>query len=347
MRTNRLRGPVLAGLVALTAVVGGHSLLGQTPLSVPALPGIPVREGFVTVANGVQLFYRLAGTAADPIVFLHGGPGLGFDDGGYDIEGLAAKGQALLMVNERGAGRSTVITDASQLRLESYVDDLEAVRRHFSLSRMKLIGLSWGSAIAASYAARYPDRINRIVFLSPMSLTQESGRQRSAHLLSLLSPEAVARLTEIGEDSYWDRTPDAGLPALCRESMEPVLRLYVTDPAHLARTRGDVCGYSPAALRNMNRVGSATVGSLGAFDFRPQLRTIRSPALVIEGAASQVSLDDVRGWARALPNGRLLLIPDAGHMNWLDQPAAAIDALDAFFRGHWPPRAEPVSRDPD
>jgi pimeloyl-ACP methyl ester carboxylesterase len=32
----------------------------------------------------------------------------------------------------------------------------------------------------------------------------------------------------------------------------------------------------------------------------------------------------------------LLLIPDAGHMNWLDQPDAVIQALDEFFRGNWP-----------
>lgn len=301
----------------------------------------------MTGAPGVQLFYRLAGSLADPIVFLHGGPGMGIDDGGYDLEGLAAKGHALLMVNERGAGRSTVITDASQLGLDAYVDDLEAIRLRFSLSRMKLIGLSWGSAIVAAYAAKFPDRVSRVVFLSPMALTKESNQRRTTQLLSLLSPQAVSRLTEIGADAFWNRTPDADLPALCRESLMPVLRLYVTDPAHLTRTRGDVCGYSPASLRNMNKAAAALGDSLGQWDFRPFLRTIRTPALVIEGALSQVPLDDARAWTTALPDGRLLLVPDAGHMNWLDQPEAVINSLDAFFRGGWPPLARRVAGDPD
>src|SRR4051794_34661737 len=59
-------------------------------LTVPAIDGLPVREGFFTGADGVRLFYRLAGMGSDPIVFLHGGPGLGIDDGGYDLEPLAA-----------------------------------------------------------------------------------------------------------------------------------------------------------------------------------------------------------------------------------------------------------------
>ena len=86
----------------------------------------------------------------------------------------------------------------------------------------------------------------------------------------------------------------------------------------------------------MNNVGAAGGASLGAWDFRAELRTIHVPTLVIEGADSKAPLDDARGWAGALPDGRLLLIPGAGHMNWLDQPGAVVSALDEFFRGRWP-----------
>lgn len=86
----------------------------------------------------------------------------------------------------------------------------------------------------------------------------------------------------------------------------------------------------------MNKVGGTTISSLGAWDFTPLLQRIRAPALVIEGAASQVPLDNTRAWASVLSNSRLLLIPEAGHMNWLDQPTMVIGALDEFFRGRWP-----------
>ena len=77
-----------------------------------------------------------------PIVFLHGGPGLGIDDGGYDLEPLAATGHPLLMLNQRGAGRSEVITDASRLGIDAYVRDVEALRTHFGLNRIALIDLA-------------------------------------------------------------------------------------------------------------------------------------------------------------------------------------------------------------
>jgi proline iminopeptidase len=186
-------------------------------------------------------------------------------------------------------------------------------------------------------AAAHPDHVSRIVFLSPMSVTKDLNRQRAARLTSLLREPDIARMAEV--ERLWNTASDADLPALCRDSLLPVLKLYVQDLASLDRTRGSMCGYAPEALRHMNRVGATGVASLGDWDFRPLLRTIHVPTLVIEGEHTSVPLEDARAWGRTPPNGRLLLIPHAGHMNWLDQPDAVVAALDEFFRGNWPARA--------
>jgi proline iminopeptidase len=290
---------------------------------------VPTREGTFLSADGIQLFYRLAGDGQNVIVFLHGGPGLGIDDGGYDLEPLAARGHSLLMLNERGAGRSQVITEEAKLGIDSYVSDLETLRTTFRLGRLSLIGLSWGSAIVATYAATHPDRVERLALISPMPVTWESGQQRSAHLMSMLRRDDAERMRQV--DGLWESVVDEELVTLCRDSLVPVLKLYVVNPENLNRTRGNVCGYSPEALRNRDRVASATVSSLGNWDFRPMLRTIKAPTVVIEGEKTNAPLDDVRQWAESIPNAELLLIPNAGHMNWLDQPDAVLDALDRFF----------------
>lgn len=332
----RLRSTCLSiALVVGVETTGGAQV---APLTVPAFGNLPTREGYVVGADGVRLFYRLVREGQEVIVFLHGGPGMGIDDGGYDLEPLAAKGHTLLLLNERGAGRSEVITEPAKLGIDAYVADVEAVREQFGLRQISLIGLSWGSAVAAEYAAAHPGRVRRMALVSPMSVSRVFSDQRASHLMSMLNEREIARLAEI--DSLWDTTPDEGLPSLCRESLLPVLRLYVVKPDSLNRTRGNVCAYSPAALRNMNRAGSAAGTSLGAWDFRPMLATIPIPTLVIEGAESNAPLDDAREWSRALPLGKFLLIRGAGHMNWLDQPRAVISALDEFFRGRWPRAAQ-------
>lgn len=98
---------VFTSICVLLALSFRATSEGQTPgLTVPAYGSLSVREGYFAGADDVRLFYRLVGEAPDVVVFLHGGPGLGIDDGGYDLEPLAAMGHTLLLLNERGAGRS-------------------------------------------------------------------------------------------------------------------------------------------------------------------------------------------------------------------------------------------------
>ncbi len=87
----------VASVVSLFAVgcllaLAGFALpANQSLLAVPPFDNLSVREGYFNGADGVRLFYRLVGKSRDVVVFLHGGPGLGIDDGGYDLEPLAAR----------------------------------------------------------------------------------------------------------------------------------------------------------------------------------------------------------------------------------------------------------------
>ena len=303
-------------------------------LTLPPYHNLPTMEGYFQGAGGVRLFYRVAGRDGDPILFLHGGPGGGFNIGGYDMEPLAARGHRLLMFDQRGAGRSETITDATKLRLEDFVQDVEAFRAKFGLERFGIIGLSWGSIVALKYETMYPQHVTRVVFLSPMSPTISLYHERVKHLDSLKTDKEREREKQAREKIR--TAADAEMPRLCKELFQEFHRLYVVDANHLKRTRGDQCAYPVAGLRNGQFVARAAEASLGEWDFHPKMKTVRIPALVLEGAETNVPLDATREWAKSLPDARLLLIPNAGHMNWVDQPDAVISAMDEFFRGSWP-----------
>jgi pimeloyl-ACP methyl ester carboxylesterase len=78
------------------------------------------------------------------------------------------------------------------------------------------------------------------------------------------------------------------------------------------------------------------LASLGEWDFRSEMKSVTMPALVLEGAGTNVPLDATQEWVKSLPNAHFLLIPNAGHLIWVDQPEAVISAMDVFFRGNWP-----------
>src|SRR5215207_7637042 len=123
-------------------------------------------DGHFTGADGVRLFYRKLGSGTDVVVVLHGGPG-GTMHNGEEVAPLA-KGRTAIFYDQRGGGRSDLVSDPKLLTANHHVRDLEALRQHFQLEQMSLLGISWGSGLAALYAADHPGRVTRLLLVSPM-----------------------------------------------------------------------------------------------------------------------------------------------------------------------------------
>lgn len=301
-----------------------------------------INEGYFIGADDVRLFYRKVGSGKDIVVFLHGGPGSNFRGNGDYMEPLAAR-RTVIMYDQRGSGLSELVTDPKLLTTEDHVRDLEKLRQHFGIKRMTLIGLSWGSGLAVMYAAEHPKRVERLLLLSPISPTKGFINERIAKLNSLLGEAAISRRNEIREKI--GRASDEETVALCRELSDITFRLYLVNPTteNLRHAAGR-CEIPPAAIRHRYVVEAATIASLGEWDFRPMLARLRMPALVMEGAKTNVPLDATREWVAVLPNARLLLIPEAGHEFFVDQPTAFLKVAERFLRGRFPKEAEVVRK---
>ena len=214
------------------------------------------------------------------------------------------------------------------------MQDVEAFREKFGLKKFGLIGLSWGSAVALKYITTYPQHATRVVFLSPISPTYMLYQERLKHLDSLKTDKQREEEKQAREKIR--TAPDSEVPELCNELFQVSHREYVVDANHLKRSRQDPCAYPVAGLRNAQFVFQSGLASLGEWDFRSDMKKVKVPALVLEGAGTRVPLDETREWVKSLPDARLLLIPNAGHLIWVDQPEAVISAMDEFFRGEWP-----------
>ncbi len=100
---------------------------------------VAVRDGYVNATSDARLHYRIVGDGTPTVVFLHGGPGLHMGNGWPDLAPLA-EGLTVLLYDQRGGGRSTQFTRPDRLTAQDHVRDLEALRRHFGMKRMTLVG---------------------------------------------------------------------------------------------------------------------------------------------------------------------------------------------------------------
>lgn len=104
-----------------------------------------------------DLYWEESGNASGvPVIFLHGGPGAGtaptyrrfFDPTHYRI----------ILLDQRGSGRSTPEAELTNNTTEHLVADLEALRQHLHIERWLVFGGSWGSTLALAYGQAHPDR---------------------------------------------------------------------------------------------------------------------------------------------------------------------------------------------
>jgi proline iminopeptidase len=114
------------------------------------------------VGDGHELYVEECGRADGiPALFLHGGPGAGcgashrrfFDPARYRI----------VLLDQRGSGRSTPHAELAHNTTWDLVADLERVREHLGVERWLVFGGSWGSTLALAYAQTHPERVSALV----------------------------------------------------------------------------------------------------------------------------------------------------------------------------------------
>jgi proline iminopeptidase len=280
---------------------------------------------YVQTGDGRRVWYETRGGGGD-LVCLPGGPGISSrllgSLGGLDRE------CRLILVDPRGSGRSDAPEQADGYRLADYAADVEAVREHLQLSRIALLGHSAGAFIALTYAATYPARVERLVLVS-------SGARFAAE------HEAIAeamRASRSHEPWYADAVAAGEEIAAADTSLSP---------PEFGKLLARGAGFCFANFGRRQRAHAqllhegVNVAAWLAFDLdedlRPLLPQIAMPALVVAGehdclaapAASQELAD-------GLPRGRMLLLRDAGHYPFVDQPDAFRAAVSAFVRDDSP-----------
>ncbi len=296
------------------------------------------RDGYVDAGGGVRLFYRILGAGADTVVVLHGGPGFSMSYLLPDLEPLAAQ-HVLVFYDQRGTGRSSLVSDSTSLDAQRFADDLDAVRRHFGIRRLTLLAHSWGAAVAALYAARHPDRVARLLIVDPISVRRMYHARGFQSLDARRDSATIGRLRTLGAA----RLANAGDGAACRAYYRLWFVATLADPEAIGRSRGDFCAGQPEALVNkVKSVERFTLVSLGDWDWRPKLPAVMAPALVIRGTMDHVPLESAREWVAALPNARLLSLVGSGHFPYFEVPDRFFAAADAFLQGRWPTGAEEV-----
>jgi proline iminopeptidase len=122
----------------------------------------PYRTERFAVGDGHTLYIEECGNPDGlPAVFLHGGPGAGLSP--YHRRFFDPARWRVVLLDQRGAGRSTPFASLDANTTQHLVADIEKIREHLGIRRWLVFGGSWGSTLALAYAQAHPDRVTGLV----------------------------------------------------------------------------------------------------------------------------------------------------------------------------------------
>ncbi|MDB4928018.1 MAG: putative proline iminopeptidase [Myxococcaceae bacterium] len=284
----------------------------------PAAPAARVRD--VRLPSVTLHTVELAGPGRTSRWVLHGGPGLDHTYLRPWLDPLAAVAP-LVYVDLRGHGRSSSPPEAEGYTLADTAADLVALARARGESSVDVVAHDFGAAIALTLAARHPEVIRRLVLVAPL----RDGEQ----------VRAVARRSReaLGEAGW------AAIQAL--STPQGTLR----DPRSLPRLfrgLGRMWWHRPpsdatidAMARSMTYRAEADANFLAAarrFDARSLASEVRAPTLVVSGDDDLTfRAEESRALAELLPHGRYHELAAAGHLPFIEQPAAFVRAVNDFL----------------
>jgi pimeloyl-ACP methyl ester carboxylesterase len=336
----------------LSFILGGIAAATFAAAALAQQPPLVSEDMMVASEPGIEIFVRNKRpadmTAFRPertVLFVHGSTfpsHTGFDLklGGFSwMDYIAARGYDVYLLDLRGFGKSTRPKEMAEkpdanpplVRGDVAVKDIDAVvdfiRKRRGISRVNVIGHSWGTSLMATYAAQHPDKVERVVLYAAVWLRQTPSLIRTgagplgAYREVTVEQTRTRRFTGIPENKKADIFPPGWFEAWAEAT-------WATDPVGAKK--------NPPVLRapNGSVQDSLDFWSAGKAYYDPA--KITAPVLLVHG---EWDSDTPRYMSQALfplltssPGKRYVELPEGTHVIYMEKNRLMLfEAVQAFL----------------
>lgn len=248
---------------------------------------------------GAKLYATRSGPARGRTILAIGG-WIGSSELWQEPLGILSDDYVVVSYDHRGTGVS--VSSADAITFDNLVADALAVLDAHGVDQCVLAAESAGAQTALAVAARYPERVTRLVIVDGM----------------------YSRGIAVDDDPFLQ-----GLRSNFGATIERFVQLCVPEPdsEHIKEWgRKLLARASPEAAIALRIVGAET-------NVAGDIARVLQPTLVLHGALDRiVPLDRARELVRALSKAELVILEDAGHVPTLTRPIEVANAIRSFLR---------------
>lgn len=282
------------------------------------------REGTVPAGDTELAYVRLG--AGPKVVVVPGGPRLGHAHLRPGLD-LLARDREIIYVDERGSGASP-LGDPERVSTAGTLLDLEALLDGLALPDATLVGHSFAAHMIALFAATWPDRVRALVLANPgPPLVPELREPFSKEMASRRLPEDVAEMQRIEASPEYESRDPTTLERHYRLRYGPFFR------SREKALQADF-GLTKITAENVLEAGGRLFRDFADYDLPQKLRAISCPALVVHAELDPIPVESSRFIADAIPDGKLVVIPDANHYVCVEDPDLFVATVEPFLAEH-------------
>ncbi|MDD2235604.1 MAG: proline iminopeptidase-family hydrolase [Kiritimatiellae bacterium] len=279
--------------------------------------------------EGHETWYRMVGGDAEgktPLLCLHGGPGCPHD---YlePLEAIAETGRRVIFYDQLGCGNSSYPQEPDGWTMQHFIQELDAVRGALGLSRVHLLGQSWGGMLALDYLLGKPAGVESLILASSLSSvkqwTDEANRLRSElppDVRAVLDRHEAAGTTDAPE--YHDAMMAFYNRHVCRltpwpECLTRAFEKYSAQPEVYFTMWG------PSEFH--------MTGTLKDWDVTDRLGEIRVPTLITFGRYDESTPAIADTLQRGIPHARSVIFEHSAHASQVEEPDDYLRVLGSFL----------------
>lgn len=283
--------------------------------------GIRAQSRFVTLEDPAIETHFLELGSGPPVVVIHGGGG---DGSGWTpiLEPLSR--ELRLLVPDRPGHGLTDSFDYSGVEFRRHaVAFVESFLDSQNLDRVSFIGNSMGGFFSLVFALEYPERVEKLVLIgAPAGIEME-----------IPLPMRVMAMPGVND---WLATVMSGF----RGGEPPALPPFLVAQPHLIPSdhlvMGDLAARLPGvqeSFRSMLEEVLTIRGFNPAYYIRDELDRVKAPTLFIWGGQDMFAPPQSGEEAiEQMPNARIEIIPDVGHLPWMEAPELSAELISDFLR---------------
>lgn len=290
--------------------------------------------------DGVVLHSEVHGPdTARVVIVVHGGPG---QDYKYLLPMKELSDEyRVVFYDQRGTGLSPRV-DASELNLQSSIDDLHRVINYYSPNqKVNILGHSWGAMLGSAYLGQHPEKVHKIALLEPGFLTTEMAEifvQRTNGFKIDMNLSNVLLISKIFLRGLHVRGPDDH--AIKDFIYQSLVTAEVDDHPMSGYFCGDTVNSKQLEFWRLSMVAAQTIqqsqmdenGKM-QIDLVSGVEHYEDTVLFVTGECNRlIGPDYQKMQLKHFPRHRLEIMKNAGHNMFADKPEDFYRIIRAHYR---------------